>query len=378
MEYNAEEGFELHDDFLTKHEIIEKRNRLKDPDPHENVAENKPQEGNQVSKSNLIPSSDQRKKTQHSIQNQRKNIASPKHQNQPPTPQRKPPTSNQRKPSTPIQRKPDITPMDIQEQPPESEEATSRPTRSRNAPKRYGFNGTGSKAYFSYIDLVSDTLHSYDTLSPQAYANMLHTDPSTGVIDKCEPGPCFQALKASSTIDPDTPNFKAAMEGPHREEFLKAMDKELRQLVHMKTWETQGTICKSLPKEQKIIPLAWIFKIKRRPNGEFYKFKARLCYRGDLDLTPLPSYSPVVKWTTIRAVLAFALNKNISTKQTDFSNAFFQAYLPSDMSKYTKVPNARGFSMKSNAHLCLKLLKSLYGMLETPSLWFEALSKNIT
>ena len=37
--------------------------------------------------------------------------------------------------------------------------------------------------------------------------------------------------------DPDTPNFKDAMQGPHREEFLKAMTKEITQLETHNTWD---------------------------------------------------------------------------------------------------------------------------------------------
>ena len=83
-------------------------------------------------------------------------------------------------------------------------------------------------------------------------------------------------------------------------------------------------------------------------------------------MNPIPSHSPVAKWTTIRSVLAFALNNNLVTKQIDFSNAFVQARLPEGMDKYTEVPNAQGFAKRSNSHLCLKLIKSLYEMIEAP------------
>ena len=45
------------------------------------------------------------------------------------------------------------------------------------------------------------------------------------------------------------------------------------------------------------------------------------------------------------------------------------------MNKYTEVQNAQGFAKKCNLSWCLKLIKSLYGMVEAPSLWFEALYK---
>ena len=85
--------------------------------------------------------------------------------------------------------------------------------------------------------------------------------------------------------------------------------------------------------ETQVIALTWVLKIKRQPNGELLKFKARLCYCGDFDNDLQPSFSPVVKWTTICSVIAFALNNNFVTRQIDFSNAFVQADLPDNMPK---------------------------------------------
>ena len=87
-----------------------------------------------------------------------------------------------------------------------------------------------------------------------------------------------------------------------------------------------------------------------------------------MDLNPHPSHSPVAKWTTICSVLTFALNHNLATKQIDFSNDFVQANLPPGLEKYTEVPNGQGFAKKENQNYCLKLIKSLYGMVEAPSL----------
>ena len=112
---------------------------------------------------------------------------------------------------------------------------------------------------------------------------MINFDDTTGTLDKCDPGNSFLVYKATATHDPDNPTFKEAMQGPHREQFLKAMANEINQLQKHNTWTTTAYLRSNLPKNTQRIPLTWVFKIKRRPNGEFYKFKARLCYRGDLD-----------------------------------------------------------------------------------------------
>ena len=379
------EGFELHDDFLTKEEIIEKRLGSQETSDKTSGQHSDSKQSSQINDvpTTATPPQDEQggdDQVQHqTLKVQRKSFKETvKFQRKPPKEtlklQRKPPfpmnsklqECSQRKHGPSIPPAPNIT---------ESSINSSRPTRSRKAPKRYGYDGNGPEAYFNYTDLVSDMMQTNHSLTPEAYMNMINTDIETGVVDRFESGPSFKAFKATSTVDPDSPNFKQAMQGPHREEFLKAMHNEVKQLQALNTWTTTAYLRKKLPKDTQVIPLTWIFKIKRRPNGDFYRFKARLCYRGDLDLNPLPSYSPVVRWTTIRSVLAFALNNDLVTKQIDFSNAFVQASLPSDMNKYTEVPNAQGFAKKCNLPWCLKLIKSLCGMVEAPSLWFEALSK---
>ena len=103
------------------------------------------------------------------------------------------------------------------------------------------------------------------------------------------------------------------------------MVKEIRELEARGAWT--GVLRSSVPKGEQIVPLTWAFKIKRLPNGDFDKFKARICVRGDLQHVDSNVYSPACKWATIRAVLAFAVKHNMKTRQINFSNAFAQGVL---------------------------------------------------
>ena len=71
----------------------------------------------------------------------------------------------------------------------------------------------------------------------------------------------------------------------------------------------------------------WAFEIKHLPSGDFDKFEAHLVVRGDLQIQSDETeiFAPVVKWSTIRTVLAFALKMDLKTKQIDFHNSFVQA-----------------------------------------------------
>ena len=89
----------------------------------------------------------------------------------------------------------------------------------------------------------------------------------------------------------------------------------------------QGVLQSTVPEGAEIVPLTWAFRIIRKPNGDFDKFKVRLCVQGDLQSDERETFALEVKWSTIRTVLAFALCMKLKSKQIDFDNAFVQAEL---------------------------------------------------
>ena len=57
------------------------------------------------------------------------------------------------------------------------------------------------------------------------------TDPEDGFIDTSAPDLSLRAMKASKKgRNPDLPSIQDALSGPHREEFQKAMQKEVEAL----------------------------------------------------------------------------------------------------------------------------------------------------
>ena len=196
------------------------------------------------------------------------------------------------------------------------------------------------------------------------------TDPEEGFIDTSVPDLSLRAMKASKKgRNPDLPSIQDALSGPHREEFQKAMQKEVEALEKWGTW--QGVLRSTIPEDAKVVPLTWAFWIKRKPNGEFDKFKARLVVRGDLQNDERETFAPVVKWSTIRTVLAFALKNKLKTRQVDFDNAFVQAELSDEESIFCTLPMGCAHATHRNRDVVLKLLKSLYGMKDAPKFWFR-------
>jgi hypothetical protein len=78
----------------------------------------------------------------------------------------------------------------------------------------------------------------------------------------------------------------------------------------------------SLPKGTKVLASVWSMKRKRRIlSMEVYKWKARLnCHRGQQEhgVNFWETYSPVVKWFSIRMFLVTSILRNWDTRQIDF------------------------------------------------------------
>lgn len=141
-------------------------------------------------------------------------------------------------------------------------------------------------------------------------------------------------------------------------------------MVKNGTWELVN-----LPKSQRIADNRWVYRIKRNQNDTIYRYKARLvarvftqCYGIDYTET----FSPVVKFASIRTLLSIAAEQGMFMKQFDVKTAFLYGDLEEEV--YMKQPI--GFEDGSN-RVC-KLVKSLYGLKQAPRCWNAKFTKFIT
>jgi hypothetical protein len=88
------------------------------------------------------------------------------------------------------------------------------------------------------------------------------------------------------------------------------MDEEMAALDANANWELVA-----LPKDQKAIKCEWVYKVKHNVNGSMSRFKARLVTKGYAQTYGIDyeeTYSPVVKMTTVKAIIAMVTTKGWS------------------------------------------------------------------
>ncbi len=121
-----------------------------------------------------------------------------------------------------------------------------------------------------------------------------------------------------------------------------------------------------------------MFKIKHGVHGEVERYKARLVARSFTQTFGVDyneTFAPVVKFVSIRCILALAAIENMEIHQMDVKTAF----LNGDLEKEIYMEQPEGFAQEGEYLVC-KLHKSLYGLKQSPGAWNQKLDvflKNI-
>jgi hypothetical protein len=119
--------------------------------------------------------------------------------------------------------------------------------------------------------------------------------------------------------NPDIFSFDEVMSEPDPQRLAQwkaSAVKEITELENKNVWE-ECLKSEANDKGVKIVPSTWVFRIKRTPDGEFSKCKARICLRGDLMDVNAEVFAPVVAWQTVRLFLVLSLNLGWPTVSVD-------------------------------------------------------------
>ena len=98
------------------------------------------------------------------------------------------------------------------------------------------------------------------------------------------------------------------------------MQDEINALNAQKTWTFVP-----LPIGKNLVGCKWVYKVKKNLNGSVSRYKARLVVQGfshkhGVDYSE--TFSPIVRHTTVRIILALAAMNHWELKQLDIKNAF--------------------------------------------------------
>ena len=137
------------------------------------------------------------------------------------------------------------------------------------------------------------------------------------------------------------------------------MRDEMDSLISNRTWKLA-----ELPKGKKALQNKWVYRIKEEHDGS-KRYKARLVVKGfqqkeGIDYNEI--FSPVVKLTTIRTILALVAKEDLILEQLDVKTAFLHGVLEEEI--YMKQP--QGFEVRGKENMVCKLQKSLYGLKQAP------------
>ena len=114
-----------------------------------------------------------------------------------------------------------------------------------------------------------------------------------------------------------------------------------------------------------------MFKYKFDEKKYFSKYKARLCARGDLQKIQQNTYAATLAARIFRALMALVNAFDLETCQYDAINAFVNSEI--DEFIYLRPPS----DWSNDSDVLLLLLKILYGLKQSPTLWYWHFSKTL-
>jgi hypothetical protein len=144
------------------------------------------------------------------------------------------------------------------------------------------------------------------------------------------------------------------------------MDEEMEALDKNEAWDLV-----ELSTGRNPIGNKWVFKKKLNAEGKVEKYKARLVAKGYSQVEGIDFgeiFSHVAKLTSIRFMLyVVVVAFDFEVEQMDVKTTFLHGDLEEEI--YMKQPE--GFVVKGKKELVCKMKKSLYGLKQSPRMWYQ-------
>ena len=159
--------------------------------------------------------------------------------------------------------------------------------------------------------------------------------------------------------------YEQAVNSEHSEEWLKAMKEEWDSLIENETWEE---VKRESSENMNVVGVKWVFKVKKNEKGEPVRYKARMIAKGytqEYGVDYHETYAPVLKYKTLRIMMALSVGADMVIEQMDVKTAFLNANVNEHI--YIDVPEGMKLQVSSGA--VLRLRKALYGIKQASHEW---------
>ncbi|KAE8709887.1 Tubulin beta-2 chain [Hibiscus syriacus] len=172
---------------------------------------------------------------------------------------------------------------------------------------------------------------------------------------------------ALPVVDDDIPiTYQEAIQSLESDKWKSSMDEEMQSLQKNNTWKLA-----QLPKDKRSIGCKWVFAKKDGSHSKKdARYKARLVAKGytqkeGIDYNEV--FSPVVKHSSIRILLALEAQFNLELVQLDVKTTFLHGGLENEI--YMTQPE--GYKDSGREKWVCKLNKSLYRLKQSPRQWYK-------
>ena len=176
---------------------------------------------------------------------------------------------------------------------------------------------------------------------------------------------------AMNIVEPQS--YKQACSIP---EWQATWQQEITALHRNNTWHLLPSPPPPPPPHAIVIDCKWVYIIKLKTDGYVELYKACLVAKGynqTEELDYFETFSPIVKPTSIRIVLALALSNQWPIKQLDVHKAFLNDTLTEDV--FMSLPS--GFLDAKHPHFICKLNKAIYNLKQSPRAWYLKRSNSL-
>ena len=180
------------------------------------------------------------------------------------------------------------------------------------------------------------------------------------IVTGAEGGAALVNIKRKPTKNGDPSTRKQALASDQSAEWIAAEQREIASIYAHDVWD----LVRRQP-EMTVLGCRFVYKTKRKPDGEILKFKARLVaqgYRQTFGLDFFETFSATVRIDSVRIIIAIAAHHGWIIISIDIETFFLYGKI--DATVYMEQP--AGYEQLDAKKWVCRLKKSLYGTKQAP------------